>query len=263
MSHESMRAEQNHAGQMSSNETACAESPRWKAIATTCAVLVLPLAYLVTYYGMPRAVAAHTAARPPQSAASQQQATIANRINLALDYIHADQPARAIPLLDSVVKDDASNAVAWNNLCVAYTMQKSYNQAIADCQQALRIQPRFQLAKNNLAWATSELEKTQKTVAQQEQTAPPARDANFYLAEGMNFLHLGNYDQAIEAWQRMQTLDPHSALAANNMGTAYMFKKQPEQAKILFLKAIQLDPSLQIARNNLAWATGEIEKQRR
>lgn len=253
MPQDPMDMEQDQTVQASSDKAAtAARLPRLKALALACAILALPLAYLVMYYGMPRDVAAGTET-PAQN--------IAARINIALVLIHNNQPNRAVPLLESIVAADASNAVVWNDLCVAHTMEKSYRQAIAECTRAIRLQPNFQLAKNNLNWAAGEFAKSRQSIARQEQTAPPARDANFYLAEGMNFLHLGNYDEAIRAWQRTLTLDPHSAVAANNIGTALMFKKQPAEAKAWFQKAITLDPALQIARNNLNWAEVEMKKQ--
>ena len=74
-------------------------------------------------------------------------------------------------------------------------------------------------------------------------------------------LHAGEYDQAIQAWQRTLKIDPKSALAANNIGTAYMFKNEPATAISWFGKALALDPTLQIAKNNSAWARSEIAKQ--
>jgi Tfp pilus assembly protein PilF len=78
------------------------------------------------------------------------------KINLSLAYINGGASERSIPLLLSVVAQDSQNVVAWNNLCVANTLQRSYDLAIRACQNAIALQPNFQLAKNNLAWALSE-----------------------------------------------------------------------------------------------------------
>jgi len=94
----------------------------------------------------------------------------------------------------------------------------------------------------------------------EQQTAPAARDAAFYINQGLSLLHLGENDQAIAAWQRALDLDAHNAVAANNIGTAYMLKQQPLTAIPWFEKAIAMDPSLQLAKNNLAWAHNELAK---
>lgn len=241
---------------------------RWSAILTAAAVLALPVAYLVSYYAFPGSasadasgIAAPAIGTSPPAHVQPAVASTSNadaQINQSLSYIRANQPGRALPILDAVVAQDPHNAVAWNNRCVAHTMLMLYAAGIADCERALRIDPGFQLAKNNLKWAQDELAKTQQAVAQQEQTGLPARNEQFYLQEGLNFLHIGSDDQAIKAWQRALSLNPKSAVAANNLGTAYMEKHDPKTASTWFSRAIELDPTLQIARNNLAWAQSEL-----
>jgi len=244
--------------------------PRVTAILFACAILALPVAYLVVYYGMPGQVSAEVQGvpAPAQSIADSEEAVRVNpsaesRLNLSVAYIRANQPGRAIPILDSVVAEDANNALAWNNLCVANTMQKAYDIAIKDCTNAIRIKPDFQLARNNLKWAEDESRRAIETLSRQEQVAPVSRDSNSYLAEGLNFYSVGNYDQAIKSWRRALELDSKNALAANNIGTALMLKKRVADAIPWFEKALSLDPTLQIAKNNLAWAHDELAKAAR
>jgi superkiller protein 3 len=139
-------------------------------------------------------------------------------------------------------------------------MLMSYNLAVQDCDRSLRIQPDLQLARNNLRWAAGELQKAQQAIANQEKTALTSRDANFYLAEGLNFLHIGGYGQAIKAWRRGLDLNPKDALAANNIGVAYMSMKQPAPAALWFRKAMSIDPTMQLAKSNLVWANEELIK---
>jgi tetratricopeptide (TPR) repeat protein len=182
--------------------------------------------------------------------------TTANRINLSLAYINGGASMRAIPVLLSVVADDKNNTIAWNDLCVARTLLKDYAEAIDNCNRALTIEPDFQLARNNLKWASDEKNKTLAAIAGAKQTTPVG-DAAFYLDQGMNELHVGDYDQAIVSWQHTLQLDPKNAAAANNIGIAYMMKKRTAEAVVWFNKAIELDPGSQLAKNNLAWAHQE------
>jgi Tfp pilus assembly protein PilF len=179
-------------------------------------------------------------------------------VNLALSYIQGNQPERAIPLLNSVLSRDSGNYVTWNNLCVASTMLHAYSAAIEACKHSLSIAPEFQLARNNLKWAQDESSKAD--IAARVPSAISVRDASSYLAEGLDELHAGSYDKAIQSWKHTLALDPGSALAANNIGTAYMMKKQPIVAIPWFEKAIKMDGTLQIAKNNLAWAYAEEQK---
>jgi tetratricopeptide (TPR) repeat protein len=251
-------------------ETPAAGKPTTKqravAIAVALAILAAPIGYLALH-GSPRGVSAMNAppSSPSPSISQLEKAvsvspTVENRINLSVAYINGNLPVRAIPILDSIVAEDGKNAIAWNDLCVAHTMQMDLNVAIEDCNTAIRIAPDFQLARNNLKWARDENQKAITAITAQEQLAPTSRSADSYLAEGLDDLHIGNYDQAIKAWQRALELNPKDALAANNIGSVYMTKKQPAIAISWFGKAIAMDPTLQIAKNNLAWARDELAK---
>ncbi len=188
----------------------------------------------------------------------QASPTNDNRVNLSIAYIHGGMAPRAIPILQSVVAEDKSNVVAWNDLCVAHTLQRDYDRAIEECDKALLISPTFQLARNNRQWAQSE--KNKSLGVKEGGFSPVSRDAAFYVEDGLKQYKLGFYDQAIVSWQHALELDPSNALAENNLGTAYMLKKHPEIAIGLFNKAIALDSTLQIAKNNLAWAQQEQAK---
>jgi tetratricopeptide (TPR) repeat protein len=245
---------------------------RWLALIAAVFFLSAPVVYL-----------AMAAAKAPPVSASGQQAmapasgagaadlsslqsaaasspTPANRLNLALAYIQANTPERAVPVLLALVAEDKGNVTAWNDLCVAHILQKDYGTAIANCEEALRVQPGYQLAANNLKWAQDEQRKAVAALGAQKKTAPDARDSAFYVNEGLDYLHLGDYDDAIQSWQRALAQDPHSAIAANDIGTAYMLKKQTATAIPWFQKAITMDPSMQLAKNNLAWAHSEAGK---
>ena len=44
-------------------------------------------------------------------------------------------------------------AEAWNNIGAAYNKLGRYEEAAAACEEALRLKPDFQLARNNLQYA--------------------------------------------------------------------------------------------------------------
>jgi tetratricopeptide (TPR) repeat protein len=227
------------------------------AIVLAAGLIVLPVLYLAFSHGSVTTVQSARQQAPATDISSLEtlvktSPTIVNRINLSLAYINGGESARSIPVLLSVVAEDKTNTIAWNDLCVANTLQKSYDAAIEDCETAIRYEPNYTLARNNLKWAQDE-----KNKALGIKPPPGSRDATFYLNDGLKQLNLGFYDQAIASWQHTLELDPGSALAVNNIGTAYMMKKQPDEAIVYFNKAIAMDPTLQLAKNNLAWAHSE------
>jgi len=186
--------------------------------------------------------------------------TPANRLELSRSYINAGQPEHAILVLLSLVAEDKKNALAWNNLCVANIMRQAYTAAIENCNRAIFLEPNNQLARNNLRWAEDERRKAISDLVGEQKTLPPSRDASFYVNEGLSELNAGNVDAAIASWQHALELDPRNALATNNIGDAYMVKKQFDTALQWFVKASVMDPTLQLAKNNMVWAIAEKAK---
>jgi len=227
-------------------------------------LLALPVIYFLFSRGM---TPVHSAPRQGGTDIAsleslvQASPTNDNRVNLSIAYIHGGMAPRAIPILQYVVAEDKSNVVAWNDLCVAHTLQRDYDNAIEECDKALLLSPSFQLARNNRQWAQSE--KNKSLGVKEGGSSPVSRNAAFYVDDGLKQYKLGFYDQAIVSWQHALELDPSNALAENNLGTAYMLKKHPEIAIGWFNKAIAVDPTLQIAKNNLAWAHQEQAKANR
>jgi tetratricopeptide (TPR) repeat protein len=76
-------------------------------------------------------------------------------IKISSAYLNNDEAKRAISLLTEAIILNPSSAELYNNLCVAYGIEKKYVDAVSACSNALRIAPHFQLAKNNLAWVSA------------------------------------------------------------------------------------------------------------
>ena len=231
------------------------------AAVAVCALALIPVLCLPlhgsTIYAASRKQTLQTAAPPSveaMEAAVRQYASPANRLNLSLAYIADNAPARAKPVLHDLLAQDAGNVAGWNNLCVAQVMLRELKDAVDDCNHALSIDGSYQLARNNLKWAEDLRQQELDALNKMEQISPGDRDAAFFIGEGTHFLHLGDYNRAVNSWQRALLLESHNAIAANNIGTAFMMKKQPETAMSWFVKAADWDPAMQIAKNNMAWA---------
>lgn len=238
---------------------------RVAVLVTVLALAAAPLVYLSVRHGHGAEAAMRVGSAPQQAgdvasleAAVRANPNAVNRLNLSLTYINAKQPGKAADVARALVAADPKNAAGWNNLCVAEVELQELADATQACEQSLALAPGFQLAKNNLAWAQAEVKAEQDALAKQETVAPGARDREFYLAQGLHEMHLGNYDGAIQSWQKMLLMNTQDAAAANNIGTALMLKHQPKAAEGWFEKAVAWDPSLQLAKNNLAWAQREL-----
>ncbi|HET6243292.1 MAG: hypothetical protein H0V01_01880 [Bacteroidetes bacterium] len=90
--------------------------------------------------------------------------TSGNLIDLSVAYINNNMPEKSIMHLQKVIEMDPKSHIAYNNLCVAYTLLKQYDKGIEAGTKAIELSPDFQLGKNNLAWAKDEKKKLESTI---------------------------------------------------------------------------------------------------
>jgi serine/threonine protein kinase/Tfp pilus assembly protein PilF len=181
------------------------------------------------------------------------------------------------------------NLAALNNLVIALMDQEDLDGAIAELEEAIRLEPKFPHAHNilglvrqkqgNLDGAIAELEEAirldPKVAAAhcnlgnvlKEQGKPDGALAAYREAIRLEpenaFTHtcLGallcdekrDYDGAITAFKEAIRFDPMFALAHHNLGNALRGKGDPEGAIAAFREAIRLYPPFAFAHHNLAW----------
>lgn len=229
---------------------------KWLVPVVVCGLLVLPAVVLVMRHKTPPAAPAASVSPtiPMLEDAVRSNPSADNRLNLTQAYINANRQGSAIPILQGLLAQNPQNAQAWNNLCVARNMQSEFGEALEACRHAVAIAPEFQLAQNNLKWAQAQRQKALDAAAAASATAAASRTSQSYVDEGLNLLHAGEYDHALQVWQQAAAREPNNAIVVNDIGVAYMMKHMRAEAAVQFKKAMTLDPGMQIAKNNLAWA---------
>src|SRR5207302_1707573 len=100
-------------------------------------------------------------------------------------------------------------AWAFNDRGFAYYLKGDLDPAIADFQQAIRLDPKDAVAFNN---------------------------------RGLTYQAKGDLDRAITDYNEAIRLDPRHALAFNNRGNAYQLKGSPDRAIPDYSEAIRLHP---------------------
>jgi tetratricopeptide (TPR) repeat protein len=129
---------------------------------------------------------------------------------------------RAIADYNQALRLDPNYATAYSNRGNAYYAKKDYDRAIADYNQALRLDPNHEVA---------------------------------YTNRGTAYYAKGDYDRAMADYNQALRLDPNNAWAYGGRGLAYNQKGQKALAIQDLEKAVQLDPNLQ-------WAKDELRKIR-
>ena len=101
-------------------------------------------------------------------------------------------------------KANPDDALAYNNMGIAYDNKGNYDEAIACYKKAIKLNPDFVMAYGNL---------------------------------GIAYYSKGNYDKAIACYEKAIELNPDFADAYYNMGTAYQYSGKKDKANECFQKA--------------------------
>lgn len=98
-------------------------------------------------------------------------------------------------------------------------------------------------------------------IAEMEKTvaANPTYD-NFLNLSAM-YINNGRYGQSLDPLNKALAQVPNSVVAYSNMGYAYAMMGYWGEAKGFLDKAMKIDSTFQLAKNNSAWVKGEIAKR--
>jgi tetratricopeptide (TPR) repeat protein len=83
-------------------------------------------------------------------------------LTLSLTLFQSGRFAECVDAANHAIKINPVYAEAWNNLGACYNAISEWDKGIAAEQQAIRLKPDFQLAKNNLAWGQDQKRKGAK-----------------------------------------------------------------------------------------------------
>ena len=174
-------------------------------------------------------------------------------LQAALRSYQAGRFEDAITAAKAALAANPNSANAYNTMAVSYMGLHRVDEAIQAAQTAIRLQPDFQLARNNLAWFQQENAK-----AAAQPVAPGTADQMGALLNlSQQQAQTGRFKECIDTATQAVKLDPGSARAFNNIGFCAANLKQWDEAIRNTQEAIRLDPSLQLAKNNLAWMQQE------
>jgi tetratricopeptide (TPR) repeat protein len=76
----------------------------------------------------------------------------------------------------------------------------------------------------------------------------------YETSEGLRYYRAKEYDKSEAAFRKSIAYSPSDAVGYNNLGTALNDEKKWDEAIIVLRRALELNPDLDLARNNLAWA---------
>lgn len=142
-----------------------------------------------------------------------------------------------------------------NNLGVAWMEQFKHEEAVKEFQQALASDPKFALARINLALAYNFLNDSPKALAEARKAVEVAPDSPYaHYALGMALRAEKQNEEAITEFGKVLAIDPADPAANIQIGQLQAQKQQYEPAIKAFQKALDNEPYNQTAAYNLAQA---------
>jgi tetratricopeptide (TPR) repeat protein len=183
---------------------------------------------------------------------TQAQDSAVDYVNQGMKWDKKGEYDQAIAQYDQAIRLDPAYALAYKNRGLAWYEKQQYDRAIADYDQAIRFDPNYALAYNSRGIAWDEKQDYDRAVADYDQAIRlDPNDARPYYNRGTAWQNKGEYDKAIADYDQAIKLAP-SAAAYTNRGFAWSNKKQYDRAVADYDQAIRLDPTV-AAYNSLAW----------
>jgi tetratricopeptide (TPR) repeat protein len=180
-------------------------------------------------------------------------------LDLSLKYYQVGNYEKCILAAQEALKINPKFAEAYNNICSAYNGLKKYKEAENACLKALELKPDFSLAKGNLNAART----AKKSLEQSAELAKKSPTAENYLNLSLTYYNNGLYKECVEACKMAVTIKPDMYAAYNNMCSAYTLLKEYDKAIEACEKALRIKPDFQLAKNNLNWAANEKKSAHR
>ncbi len=139
-----------------------------------------------------------------------------------------------------------------NNIGIAYDKVGMLEEALAEFNEALRLDPGYVEVLNNLAATYHRMGLMDEAI---EKLKLVIRLREGYLEAHCNlgniYFSLGRYDEALAEFKAALSIDPGSALVHNNLGNLYIEQDRLPEAIMEFQESVKLDPDYLPARSSL------------
>ena len=187
--------------------------------------------------------------------------------NRGWSYSQKDDHDRAIADYDEAIRLDPNNALALVNRGWSYERKGAYDRAIADYDEAIEADPKYSLAYNNRGWIRYLQGDPDRAIADYTVAIRlDPKDPTAYINRCDAYNRKGEPDRAIPDCEAVIRLDPKGASGGyNGRADAYLSKGQYDRAIQDYDKAIKIDPDFGRAHANRGLAyekKGDIARAR-
>lgn len=142
-----------------------------------------------------------------------------------------EKPDEALGLLNEAIARDSNNFWAWFYRGLILEEREEFLEASKAYKNAIRINPFFAQAHNNLGYCYKELHYYTYAVEEYLRAIElMPENAGFYYNLGNAYTHLERIDDAFNAYKKAIEFDPQFAKAHYNLGRTYLRKDMVREA---------------------------------
>ncbi|HXQ80810.1 MAG TPA: tetratricopeptide repeat protein [Opitutaceae bacterium] len=168
--------------------------------------------------------------------------------NLGAELTHAGRMDEAVAQFQMSLELQPDNVSAHNNLGDDLLQLGRADEALAHYHRALEIDPNFVPAQTGLGGALVQLGRVDEAIPHlQRALAADPGYARAHVSLGTAYLQEGRTDEAVAQFNEALRTDPGNAATITDLGTAFVQKGQPEQALAQYQRALRIDPSFATA----------------
>lgn len=179
--------------------------------------------------------------------------------NLGVVYSEMMQFDTALSCYEKAALERPMYAEAYCNMGVIYKNRGDLESAIACYERCLAVSPNFEIAKNNMAIALTDLGTKVKLEGDIDQGISYYKKAlyyNWHYADAMYNLGVAygemlKFDMAIVFYELAFHFNPHCAEACNNLGVIYKDRDNLDKAVECYQLALSIKPNFSQSLNNL------------
>lgn len=185
-----------------------------------------------------------------------------NYTKLGLAHTNLRTYRDALDAFEKALALDANSPIAHNNICATHIAMKDWAKARVACNEALKLNPKLEIASNNLKEIDASMDKLKKEIEGLKKALPTMKDGvltDANLNIGYDYFQLQDYDEALKYWTKVSKKDPRYSFALNNMATVNIIRKKFDLAEKQLNEAEKIDPRNSLVLNNIKWLKDEIE----
>ena len=175
------------------------------------------------------------------------------RAHSSVGYLRVEESRleEAIANYDESLRLNPDSAEAFNNRGIAKNRLRRHEEAIADYDESLRLNPDSAEAFNNRGIAKNDLGRHEEAIADYDESLRLNPDsAEAFNNRGIAKNDLGRHEEAIADYDESLRLNPDSAEAFNNRGFAKNDLRRHEEAIADYDDALRLNPNYAEAFGN-------------